>query len=115
MLNFDAKKYNEITYQLSQALLLKVTDGLLSVSVESKEKKLTLRVYLDFDKASGIEDKLMEDFETDAREHLLSYEIEFLIIKIGLNEFSTTLGSTSYLKEDSFRCNIFLRFNKLWW
>lgn len=114
MSNFDPNKYNEITYQLTQALLWKVTDGLLSVSVESKESNVILNVYLDIDKTSILEEKLMADFEIEARERLPDYKIEFVVNKLTSDEFVTTLPK-SYIDEESFRSNIFLRFNKIWW
>ena len=114
MSNFDHNKYNEITYQLAQALLWKVTDGILSVSVESKESDLILKVHLDIDKISILEEKLMADFEIEARERLSGYKIEFVVNKLTSDEFVTTLPK-SYINEESFRSDIFLRFNKLWW
>ena len=114
MLKFDPNKYNEITYQVAQALLWKVTDAILSVLVESKESNLILKVYLDIDKTSILEEKLMADFEIEARERLSDYEIEFLVNKLTSDEFVTALPN-SYINEEAFSSYTFLRFNKLWW
>ena len=110
MLKFDPNKYNEIRYQVAQALLWKVTDAILSVFVESKESNLILKVYLDIEKTSILEEKLMAYFETEARERLSDYEIEFLVANFFYLAFMNIVGMfVSYMLEVSARSEFLQR------
>ncbi len=115
MQNFDKDKYNEITYHLIHALLFKVTDALLAVFVESKERKVNVKIYLDTDKISDFDGKLITDFEAELRERLPDFEIELVVKKLLFNEFVNSNASQSYFNEESFGTYIFQRFNEILW
>lgn len=105
MLNFDKDEYNEVTYQITQALLFKVTDGLLAISFELTKNKLDVRAYFDTDKISDLDKKLMADFESEIKKCLFSYEVECVTNEV----------STSNFDKESIGTALFLRFNELWW
>jgi len=114
MLNLETYEFNEINFQVMQALLFKVTDNLLAITCLAGKNELNVNAYFAANKISDLDKELMVGFETEIKDRLPVYETKLIINEISAEDFDE-FNKNSRILSNEFSHILFLRFNKLWW